>query len=288
MSLTALGIAALLPASFGARATGDRLARMQASPNWSDGIFVNSIETTMEIEGSPLKGAWEWISNDQQTKPDVPIPVATPGDLSPVGNDRLRVTWMGHSSMLIELDGHLVLTDPVWGPRASPYSFMGPARFHPTPLELEELPPLDAVVLSHDHYDHLDYPSILRLADRDTTFVVPLGLGAHLEAWGVATGRIVELDWWQEHTIGGLTLVSTPARHFSGRGLTDRNTTLWSSWAMLGPQHRVWYSGDTGPAPFFDEIGERLGPFDVAMLEIGAYHPSWPCWRHHRVGNRGH
>ena len=139
MSLCALGVAALLPASFGARATGERLERMRSSPQWGDGVFVNSIETRMDIEGGPLKGAWEWISNDQQTTPDVPIPVATPGDLAAVGDDRVRITWMGHSTMLIELDGHLVLTDPVWGPRASPYSFMGPARFHPPPLELEEL-----------------------------------------------------------------------------------------------------------------------------------------------------
>ena len=275
MSLLVAGFAALRAPSLGASATGERLARMQASPQYGTKAFVNPMKTTMAVERNPLGSAWEWISNDAQVVPEVALPVATPGPLAPVGDDGLRITWMGHSSMLIEIDGHLILTDPVWGPRASPFSWAGPARFHDTPIELEDLPRLDAVVLSHDHYDHLDYPSILRLSALDTRFVVPLGLGAHLESWGVPEGRITELDWWQEHTVGGLRLVSTPARHFSGRGLTDRNSTLWSSWAIIGPTHRAWFSGDTGPAPFFDEIGARLGPFDVSMIEIGAYHPSW-------------
>jgi len=275
MSLFVAGFAALRSPSLGARATGDRLERMKASPQYGDKAFVNLIKTVMAVEGNPLKGAWEWISNDAQVEPDVELPVTTPPSLDAVGDDRLRITWMGHSSMLIEIDGHIILTDPVWGPRASPFSWMGPARFHETPVELEDLPKLDAVVLSHDHYDHLDYPSILRLSAMDTNFVVPLGIGAHLESWGVPPERITELDWWQEHTVGALRLVATPARHFSGRGVTDRNSTLWSSWAIIGPRHRAWFSGDTGPAAFFDEIGERFGPFDVSMVEIGAYHPSW-------------
>jgi L-ascorbate metabolism protein UlaG (beta-lactamase superfamily) len=275
MSLFVAGFAALRSSSLGARATGDRLERMKASPQYGEKAFVNTMKTTMAAESNPLGSAWEFITNDAQVKPEVELPVTTPGSLDAVGDDRLRITWMGHSSMLIEIDGHIILTDPVWGPRASPFSWAGPARFHETPGEIEDLPKLDAVVLSHDHYDHLDYPSILRLSAMDTNFVVPLGLGAHLESWGVPPERITELDWWQEHTVGDLRLVSTPARHFSGRSITDRNSTLWSSWAIIGPQHRAWFSGDTGPAPFFDEIGERFGPFDVSMVEIGAYHPSW-------------
>ena len=149
------------------------------------------------------------------------------------------------------------------------------ARFHPPPLPVDQLPELDAVVISHGHYDHLDRGAITALSKRGARFVVPLGVGAHLEHWDVAAERIVEFDWWSSVEIGALTLVATPARHFSGRATSDRNKTLWAGWAMLGPSHRVFYSGDTGMFPGLAEIGRRLGPFDATMLEIGAYNARW-------------
>jgi len=274
MSTAALGFVALTAPSLGAAPAGDRLERMATSSRFEDGKFQNLVPTATV----KLSDTWAMIkayaTNDAEVEPSVELPVLTPDDLRPIGDDRLRITWMGHSSMLIEIDGRLLLTDPVWGPRASPFSFSGPARFHPTPVALKDLPPLDAVVISHDHYDHLDYPSILELADSDVPFIVPLGLGAHLEAWGIAAERITELDWWEEADVAGLRLVSTPARHFSGRGF-ERDRTLWSSWAFIGEHHRAWFSGDTGPAPFFDEIGERLGPFDATMIEVGAWNALW-------------
>ena len=179
--------------------------------------------------------------------------------------------------MLIEIDGLRVLTDPVWGPRASPSRLAGPKRFQPVPVPLRAMPPIDLVIVSHDHYDHLDYPTIRELAKRDVPFVTSLGVGAHLEAWGVRPERIVELDWWESHTLPNaeLTVTAAPSQHFSGRGLKDRNATLWSSLVIRSQRHAVFFSGDTGLTTEYQTIRERLGPFDLVMLEVGAFHPAW-------------
>ena len=187
----------------------------------------------------------------------------------------LRATWLGHSTVLIEIDGRRVLTDPVWGPRASPLALAGPKRFQPVPVALSAMPPVDLVVISHDHYDHLDYPTIRALARSNVPFVTSLGVGAHLEGWGIAPARITELDWWESHALPGLTLSAAPAQHFSGRTPRTRNTTLWSSFAIRGERHGVFFSGDTGLTTEYEAIRERLGPFDLVMLEVGARHPSW-------------
>ncbi len=277
MTAFTVGFLGTLAPSFGAKPAGDRLDRMAASERWDADkeVFRNLVPTMGNADYDYWGMAKAYATNKAEVEPSVELPVETPAGLSPVGDDRLRITWMGHSSMLIEIDGRLVLTDPVWGPRASPWSFMGPARFHAPPLPLEDLPALDAILISHDHYDHLDHPTVVALAERDVRWFVPLGVGAHLESWGVPSERITELDWWEEATIGEHRFVSTPARHFSGRGVGDRNHTLWTSWAVVGPQHRVWFSGDTGPAGFFSEIGERLGPFDATMIEVGAWNALW-------------
>lgn len=189
----------------------------------------------------------------------------------------LRATWLGHSTVLLEIDGLRVLTDPVWGTRASPSRLAGPKRFQPVPVALGAMPPIDLVVVSHDHYDHLDYPTIRELAKRNLPFVTSLGVGAHLEAFGVRPERIVELDWWESHALpnSALTLTAAPSQHFSGRGLHDRNATLWSSFIIRSQQHAVFFSGDTGLTTEYQTIGERLGPFDLVMLEVGGLHPSW-------------
>jgi L-ascorbate metabolism protein UlaG (beta-lactamase superfamily) len=189
----------------------------------------------------------------------------------------LRATWLGHSTVLVEIDGLRVLTDPVWGPRASPSRLAGPKRFQPVPVPLKAMPPIDLVVISHDHYDHLDYPSIRVLAQRRVPFVTSLGVGAHLEAWGVPSECITELDWWESHTLPGsdLTITAAPSQHFSGRGLKDRNATLWSSLVIRGTRHAVFFSGDTGLTTEYASIREQLGPFDLVMLEVGAFHPAW-------------
>jgi L-ascorbate metabolism protein UlaG (beta-lactamase superfamily) len=210
-------------------------------------------------------------------KQAVPFVARSAADFAQAPASGLRVTWLGHSSSLIEIDGHRILFDPVFGPRASPVHWAGPKRFHQAPLPVAALPPIDAVAISHDHYDHLDYPTIVELAQTDVPFVVPLGVGAHLEHWGIDPERIHELDWWDAHRVGDIELVATPARHFSGRALSmaDRDRTLWAGWALRGPKHRVYFSGDTAMFPGFAKIGDRLGPFNVALIESGAYNPLW-------------
>jgi L-ascorbate metabolism protein UlaG (beta-lactamase superfamily) len=175
------------------------------------------------------------------------------------------------------MDGVRVLTDPVWGPRASPSRLIGPKRFQPMPVRLRAMPAMDLVVISHDHYDHLDYPTIRELAKSAVPFVTSLGVGAHLQAWGIAPERIVELDWWERYALpnSSLTVTAAPSQHFSGRALKDRNATLWSSMVLRSARHAVFFSGDTGLTSEYAQIGERLGPFDLAMLEVGAFHPAW-------------
>jgi L-ascorbate metabolism protein UlaG (beta-lactamase superfamily) len=191
----------------------------------------------------------------------------------------LRATWLGHSTTLIEIDGYRVLTDPVWSDRASPLPLVGPKRFHRAPVSVAELPPLDAVVISHDHFDHLDLSAIRLLGALryKVPFITSLGVGARLESIGIEPERIVELDWWEETIVPGteLRLTATPARHFSGRTPFDRNVTLWSSFVIESNRHRAFFSGDTGLTNEFLDIRARKGPFDLIMLEVGAYHPSW-------------
>jgi L-ascorbate metabolism protein UlaG (beta-lactamase superfamily) len=173
------------------------------------------------------------------------------------------------------MDGLRILTDPVFGERASPVSFMGPKRFHPVPVPIGGLPPIDVVLLSHDHYDHLCRSSIAELAQRPLHVVTALGVASHLEAYGMAPERIHELDWNESQELPGVRFTATPAQHFSGRGLGDRNSTLWASWVIETAHHKIFFSGDTGLFDGLAEIGRRHGPFDLTMLEIGAYHPAW-------------
>ena len=282
-----LGVAALLLAAItlgvgchvwpalGAAPRGERLARAEASPQYRDGRFRNALPTLRD--GASVGTFWEFaVGGSDFRRPGQAVPVVFPTAASLAAPaPSWRVTWLGHSTLLVQVDGAVVLVDPVWGERASPAAFAGPRRFYAPLVALDSLPPLDAVVISHDHYDHLDMPTVRALARTGVPFVVPLGVGAHLERWGVPAGRITELDWWDETTIASVRLVSTPARHFSGRSLADRDRTLWSGWAIVGPRHRVFYSGDTALTPSFAEVGRRLGPFDAALVESGAYNAAW-------------
>ena len=198
----------------------------------------------------------------------------------------LRVTWFGHSAMLWEIDGTRILIDPVWDERAAPVQWFGPKRFFAPTLPLIELPPIDAVLLSHDHYDHMGKGTVQTIAQLrpELRWITSLGVGAILREFGVAADRITELDWTESATVGALTITSLPARHFSGRSLSNRNETLWASFALSGPQHNLYYGADSGLWDGFRAIGEQFGPFDVTMLEIGAFNEAWkdippfPTW----------
>ncbi|MER6995476.1 MBL fold metallo-hydrolase [Streptomyces sp. NPDC000410] len=271
----------LRPAAFGADPAGERMERIRRSPNFADGVFQNPLGARIRPSGSALEFAKIYFEKEARRhrtpKVLVPLHLGTRADLAQPPASGLRLTWMGHSSVLAEVDGRRVLFDPVWGERCSPFAFAGPKRLHPVPLPLAALGPVDVVVISHDHYDHLDLPTIRALASTDTLFAVPLGVGAHLERWGVSEGRIRELDWNESTNVSGMRLTATPARHFCGRGLRNQQHTLWASWVVEGPTgHRVYHSGDTGYFPGFKEIGAEHGPFDATMIQVGAYSEYWP------------
>ena len=258
--------------------TGRRLERAKASKQFHNGRFRNTtgIGAVMNSESRSLMG--ELLFGGRRRIPKSPLPVESPvAAWSSPPATGLRVTWLGHSSLLVEADGARILIDPVFGQNASPVSFIGRKRFHPVPATLEQMLPLDAILLSHDHYDHLCRPTMRKIAKLRLPIVTSLGVGARLEKFGVDPALITELDWWEEHTLarGTMKITATPAQHFSGRGLNDRNQTLWSSWVLKTASHNLFYTGDTGLTDELAEIGRRLGPFDLSIIEIGASHPAW-------------
>ena len=266
--------------TLGRRPEGTRLERLRASPLWTGEGFRNRhpILPGLRDPQTPPPTLREFLCNSDHRVPPSPLPAVDPLErwARPPASG-LRVTWLGHSTVLIEIEGLRVLTDPVWGLRASPLRVAGPRRFQPVPVPLRSLPPLDAVLISHDHYDHLDYPTIRRLRRSGVPFVTSLGVGAHLEAWGVPSQHIFELDWWESFELprAELRVTAAPAQHFSGRTPGSRNSTLWSSFVIRSPRHAVFFSGDTGLTTEYQSIRERAGPFDLVMLEVGAFHPSW-------------
>ncbi|MBK5280155.1 MAG: MBL fold metallo-hydrolase [Bacteroidia bacterium] len=264
--------------SFGKLPSGKRLERIRQSPNYRDGSFQNIHETEMMAEdASYIKMTADFLGKGVDREPTTQLP-SIKTDLKSLPDSVPSLIWFGHSSYLLKVDGKNILVDPVFSERASPFQFMGSKNYSliSPPYSIADFPDIDMVIISHDHYDHLDYNSILQLKSKTKLFCVGLGVGSHLEYWGVDPKQIIEFDWWQiEKVFTGFELVSTPARHFSGRGFT-RNNTLWSSYVLSTPSKKFFIGGDSGYDTSFKTIGEKYGPFDLTMLECGQYNTMWP------------
>ena len=272
---------------FGSNPTGPDLEILQKSAHYDkiDSIFVNRKRDITHNIGDDIS-FWDdplgritpnYLFNSNQTSPNGLMPEDRTADMkSFIESSRtIKFIWLGHSSILLSIDGKTVLIDPVFSDNASPFSFMID-RFQPPVLDITDLPRVDYIVISHDHYDHLDMDTIKYFANKDVIFILPLGVGSHLRYWGVPTSRLVELDWWGEIKIEGLSFIATPAQHFSGRlGLISTNETLWASWVIKSPTDSIYYSGDSGYDTHYKTIGERFGPFDLVFMDSGQYNERW-------------
>ena len=247
--------------------------------NEQEGKFVNLIPTREMMVGSVPSVMWQFLFHKSpQAAPPGPLPTQALDSLAITRKtpEMVRVTWFGHSASLVEMAGQNILLDPMLSVEMGPVSWATPRRYNRNlAIAPEKLPPIAAVLISHDHYDHLDYETIRKIKDKVGHFYVPLGIGPHLRAWGVAPAKIVEMNWGDSAKLPGLTLRCTPSRHFSGRGLGNRNSTLWCSWVVQGASKRVFYTGDGGYGPHFAAIGRQYGPFDLALVECGQYNESW-------------
>ena len=268
-----------LSPEFGGKATKKQRVAYEKSKNYKDGKFINIGNVTMEMSGGDAwKATKGMLSPKADSKPSKNVEVESIDSLNIVSyKGKTRLVWFGHSTFLVQINNKSILIDPMFGDVPAPHPWLGVKRFSKKlPISIEKLPEIDAVLISHDHYDHLDYGSIKKLKDKVKAFYVPLGVGVHLEAWGVEKERIYELDWWEEAHLEDLTFRATPAQHFSGRSFTDRAKTLWCSWILESSTEKIFFSGDSGYADHFKSIGAKYGPFDFAMLECGQYNKLWP------------
>ena len=264
-----------LSPQFGGQMTEQWMEVYSKSEQWNGKTFENATATNLHMNlgtmASVIAKQFKGIP-DRQPSEKIQV-MTTTSDGPSVGP---RMIWFGHSTFLLELDGKNILLDPMFGDVPAPHPWLGRKRFSQgLPLTVEDLPQIDAVMLSHDHYDHLDYGSIMQLKSKVEHYFVPMGVGRHLMRWGISSEKISELDWWDEREFKNVKLALTPARHFSGRSFGDRTTTLWGSWVIQADTTSIFFSGDSGYADHFKAIGEKYGPFDFAMLECGQYYDAW-------------
>lgn len=264
---------------FGGKPTAEQKLVYAQTGHYEDGKFVNQIPSPMDIGIKDMPSLlYKQFKNDPTRQPSTKFDVQKIDSLEieQKPDSITRLTWFGHSTFLLEIAGKIILLDPMFGDVPAPHPWLGKSRYsNGLPIEIEKLPQIDAIIMSHDHYDHLDYGSIMRLKAKTKEFYMPLGVGAHFRKWGVADEHIHELDWWDEIKLDSLTFICAPARHFSGRGMTDRAATLWGSWIIQSLDKKIYFSGDSGYAPHFKEIGDKYGPFDYAMMECGQYNEKW-------------
>lgn len=277
MLVAAVGsLSYFLSPGFGRAPQGERLAAFARSAQYHDGQFHNAEPTPMLTgEKGRIALLWEFVTQKRtHLRPQSALPVE-PTRLAQLDVREDAVVWLGHSSWYIQLAGKRILIDPVFSNYAAPFSFLNKAFVGAYPWRAEDMPPIDYLIISHDHYDHLDYATVRALLPKVRQALVPLGVGAHLEYWGMDAQKIVESDWYQAWPVSeALTIHVLPARHFSGRGLKT-NPTLWASFLFVTPERKIYYSGDSGYGPHFKAIGERFGPIDIAIMENGQYDPDW-------------
>lgn len=272
------GTALLQAPSFGKNPNKIAVEAFKPSDNYSseEKHFINSVPTKSDFSFKDFKKATKRLRNHEDSiprKPGFQLPIdSTPWILN---DTSLWVSWLGHSALFVSIDSLKVLIDPIFSERCSPFQWAGSKRFHPVPHDTASFPEFDAVVISHDHYDHLDTKTIKAIEVKTKRFIVPLGVGSHLKKWGVEESKITELNWWDSTTVNEVGFHCTPARHFSGRRIKHQNETLWASWAIKGKREKLFYSGDTGYFEEFKNIGEKLGPFDIAIIQTGAYDSLW-------------
>lgn len=268
-----------LSPQFGVKASKEELASFESSKQFDGQTFKNAVPTNMGAEfGQMMESLWEFIKGNPNRTPDKGVVSVLPVTKEELANpsNKTQILWFGHSTFLLQSQGKNYLFDPMFSDVPAPHPILGTKRYSEAlPIEPEDLPSIDAVFISHDHYDHLDMVSIQKIANKTAQFYVPLGVGRHLQYWNVDKNKVTEMDWWEEKPLGDLTIAFTPARHFSGRGLTGQNTTLWGSWLVRNSDISLYFSGDTGYGPHFKEIYERYGAVDFALLECGQYNKNW-------------
>ncbi len=264
---------------FGGSPTKEQKLAYAGTGHYEDGKFVNQIPSPMDVGFKDIPSLlYKQLKGDPHRQPAKKIEVQKMDSLEieQKPDSITRLVWFGHSAFLLEIAGKKILIDPMFGDVPAPHPWLGKSRYsNGLPIEIEKLPQIDAIIMSHDHYDHLDYGSIMRLKNKTKEFYMPLGVGAHFRKWGVPDEQIHELDWWDDIELDSLRFTCTPARHFSGRGFSDRAATLWASWVIEAPGAKIYFSGDSGYGPHFKEIGERFGGFDFAMMECGKYNEKW-------------
>ena len=264
---------------FGGKATKDQKEGFAKSTNYHNDKFVNKGDVKLDLSFKDyLEFTVKYFSEQPNTIPIGPIPVEKidSASVASYNSSDCRIIWFGHSAILLQIGGKNILIDPMFGDVPAPHPWLGNSRFYKDlPINVEQLPNIDAVILSHDHYDHLDYGTIVKLKNKVDVFYTPLGVGNHLIEWGVDREHITELDWWEEVSFNDLRLICTPAQHFSGRGISDGAATLWSSWIIQSEDENIFFSGDSGYGAHFAEIGNKYGPFNFAMLECGQYNQQW-------------